>query len=102
MIRRTRLCPSDVDTTIGATITPTNAQPTQGASNVATYGAVGSYNGFDSYATNFINFESSQNADFSQDVSVHVGWLQSDPEQPQGEYSGYVVLYTALQAPAAP
>lgn len=96
----TSVNPLGVDLPMGATITPVNASPTQGASNVAVYNtSPTTYNGFNAYQTNYINFESSQNGDFSQDVQVTVGWDQNDPEQPQGEYSGYVVLYTALQAP---
>ncbi|HKJ22841.1 MAG TPA: hypothetical protein VKA13_07105 [Gammaproteobacteria bacterium] len=92
--------PLGVDLPMGATITPDNATPTQGATNVAVYNTTPTtYNGFNAYQTNYVNFESSQNGHFSQDIHVAVGWDQNDPEQPQGEYSGYVVLYTALQAP---
>lgn len=89
--------PLKVDQTIGATITAEHANPLRGASNVAQYGATAiNYNGFAAFRTNDIPFESSQNGRFSQDVNVHVGWQQTNPEQPQGEYSGYVVLYAAL------
>ena len=37
-------------------------------------------------------FESSQNGHFSQEVAVTCTWNQDDPEKPQGEYSGWVVL----------
>ncbi len=89
--------PLKVDQAIGATITADHANPLRGASNIAQYdSAAVDYNGFVAFRTNDIAFESSQNGRFSQDVNVHVGWQQTNPEQPQGEYSGYVVLYAAL------
>jgi hypothetical protein len=93
--------PLPVDLSQGALIEPTNANPLGGASNVAQYDSAGTsistpFGDMNGYRTNDITFESSQNGHFSQDVSVTVGWQQPDPEQPKGEYSGYVVLYTAL------
>ena len=91
------VAPLNVDQTIGATITAAHANPTQGASHVAQYNPTAiDFNGFIGFQTNDIPFESSQYRRFSQDVNVHVGWQQMNPEQPQGQYSGYVVLYTAL------
>jgi len=93
--------PLPVDLERGATISPDNANPLGGASNVAQYDTSGTivstpYGDMNGYRTNDIQFESSQNGHFSQNVNVDVGWQQPDPEQPKGEYSGYIVLYTAL------
>lgn len=94
------VAPLPVDTEQGALIEPDNANPKEGASNLAQYvdpEVVDTpYGPMEGYRTNDIEFESSQNGHFSQDVAVTVGWEQPDPEQPQGQYSGYVVLYTAL------
>lgn len=92
-----------VNQPLGATIQPVKGNPTTGASNVGVYGATAvPYDGFNAYMTNYIEFESGQNGDFSQAVYVDVGWINDNPEQPTGEYSGYVVLYSALSAPASP
>ncbi len=93
--------PLPVDLSLGATISPDSANPIQGGSNVAQYDTGGTtistpYGDMNGYRTNDITFESSQNGHFSQNVNVDVGWQQPDPEQPKGEYSGYIVLYTAL------
>ncbi len=92
----TEVTPLKVDESLGATISPTNANPTDGASNVARFVSDITVNGMHGRRTNDISFESSQNGRFGQDVHVHLGWRQTDPVQPLGEYSGYVVLYTAL------
>ncbi len=95
------VAPLAVDQPHGVTITADNATPMAGGSNSTTYaGADNSVtdsngNTFDGFVSNNIPFESSQNGDFSQPVHVDVGWIVP-PEQPQGEYSGYVVLHTAL------
>jgi hypothetical protein len=92
--------PLPVDSSVGALIEPGNANPKRGASAMAQYTSEVSvetpYGTMQGLRTNDIEFESSQNGHFSQDVSVSVGWMQPDPEQTKGEYSGYVVLYTAL------
>ena len=77
----------------GCLIDPINANPTGGGSPVASFdGSQEDVNGFPAYGTNSINFESSQNGHFSQEVYVSVAWNQDDPEKPQGEYSGVVKL----------
>lgn len=90
------VAPLPVDTRRGAVIDPANANPMEGGSNVAQYGpgvvVDTSYGPMEGFRTNDITFESSQNGHFSQDVSVTVGWDQPDPEQVQGQYSGYIVL----------
>lgn len=98
--------PLPVDTTVGALIAPDAANPIQGGSNLARFGDTSfqlptQYGDMNAYRTNDIQFESSQNGTFSQHVAVTVGWQQPDPQKPVGEYSGYVVLYTALVGAAA-
>jgi len=80
----------------GVLIEPMNANPTGGASNVAGTPTAVNVNGFDGFQFESINFESSQNGHFSQDVDVTAYWVQADPEKPQGEYSGYVQLFCIL------
>ena len=79
----------------GCLIDPINANPTAGASPVAAFdeSKTSTIYGFPAYGTNAINFESSQNGHFSQEVYVTVAWNQDDPEKPKGEYSGVVALY---------
>jgi len=100
------VAPLPVDTNRGAVIDPANANPVEGGSNVAQYGGAvvvdTSYGPMEGFRTNDITFESSQNGHFSQDVSVTVGWDQPDPEQVQGQYSGYIVLYSALVGNSEP
>lgn len=51
---------------------------------------------FSGYITQEVIFESSQNGHFSQNVEVIPAWGNEDNEKPQGQYSGYVVLYAAV------
>ena len=83
----------------GVTIAPTDANPVDGGSNVATYVGPGSPVGdYPTELTETITFESSQNNHFSQDVLVTVTWNQDDPEKPTGQYSGKVRM-TVLVLP---
>ena len=94
------VAPLAVDQSGGVTIQPTHANPFSNGSNHASYSdpvVISTPKGdMDGFQSNSIAFESAQNGHFSQDVTVTTGWIQDDPEKPQGEYSGYVVLYTAL------
>lgn len=85
--------PIPVKTEEGVLIDPVNANPTNGASPVAVYVGDTEIDGFVARQFSAINFESSQNGHFSQDVVITVTWNQPDPEKPQGEYSGFVQLY---------
>jgi hypothetical protein len=75
----------------GISFTCPDANPTGGADNNAPYVGfftlMGTYPGLQS---DWIEFESSQNNHFSQDIIMEVTWIQSDPEKPMGEYSGFV------------
>ncbi|MBL7048480.1 MAG: hypothetical protein ISR96_02990 [Nitrospira sp.] len=83
----------------GVVIDPANANPMAGADNIADYlGAGANIGDFPTAVTEAIEFESSQNNRFSQDVLVIVTYNQDDPEKPMGEYSGAVRL-TALLMP---
>jgi hypothetical protein len=81
---------------LGALIEPTNASPMNGGTNVGMYSAPYDYNGFLGMQTDYICFESSQPGYFSQPVFVTVAWNQDDAEKPQGQYSGFVCLFAAL------
>ena len=80
----------------GVTITPDFATPMNGGSNNASF--IGDYeiNGFPGLLTEQINFESGQNNRFSQDVDLVFTWRQPDPDQPQGQYSGWVKMYAMI------
>lgn len=93
------VAPILVNVSEGIEIMPTSANPTNGSSNIATLVQPGEINGFPAFEFSPINFESSQNGHFSQDVTIKVTWTQDDPEKPQGEYSGYVALYCMLMPP---
>jgi len=88
--------PLPVADAAGVRITPTNANPMNGGSNIAQYIEGTTINGFPGLLTEQINFESSQNNHFSQDVDLLFTWKQPDPEQPQGQYSGFVKMYAML------
>jgi hypothetical protein len=91
--------PIEVNNTGGVVIAPKNANATKGGSNVAAYNGDIELDGFSGYSFAPINFESSQNGHFSQDVNVTVSYIQDDPEKPMGEYSGKVRLYCMLTPP---
>jgi len=80
----------------GVPIEPTDANPIAGASNVAQYVGQAEYLGFWGWSTEYVQFESSQNGIFSQDVYVTPTWEQDDPEKPRGEYSGFVLFYAFI------
>lgn len=44
----------------------------------------------------WLSFESNQDSRFSSDIEVTVTWDQNDPVKPEGNYLGYVKLYTIL------
>lgn len=96
--------PIPVDTTTGATVAPAQANPLSGASNVLTWASQDTYLGCNGQRSEDVTFESSQSGHFSQAVPVTVNWNLTNPEQPKGEYSGYIILHTMLQstAPATP
>ena len=93
------VAPIPLDTTVPAVIDPVNANPLNGGSMDATWQGGGSPIGqYQTQLSETIEFESSQNNHFSQEVDVTVTWNQDDPEKPTGQYSGMVRL-TALVAP---
>lgn len=47
---------------------------------------------FPTMLTEDVTYESSQDGHFSQWITVEPTWTITDPEQPQGEYSGFVRL----------
>lgn len=96
----TEVTPIDVNLSKGVTMQPENANPINGVDNNASYtgtGAVTTSKGtFAGNLTEQIIFESSQDGHFSQNVEVTPTWTNEDNEKPQGQYSGYVVLYSAV------
>jgi len=95
--------PIPVDLGAGALIQPANGNATGGHSNTAAFiGSPGPVvQGFPTSVTETVQYSSSQNNHFSQNVNVTVGWIQNDPERPTGEYSGVVQL-TAVVIPLTP
>jgi hypothetical protein len=80
----------------GAYVDPDRANPFNSFSKMLTWAAPAEYLGCAGQRSIDIPYESAQNGHFSQDVHVSVSWDQPDPEQPQGEYSGYIILHTML------
>ena len=54
------------------------------------------FNGYVAWWIIGCNWESGQIGRFSQDVGLCVGWIQPDPEQPMGEYSGFVKILAMI------
>lgn len=96
----TAVSPIPVDQEAGVEMDPTNANPINGSDSVAQYTGTGSYSAsegvFPGRTTEQITFESSQNGHFSQNVVVTPQWVNIDNEKPQGQYSGYVVLFAGV------
>lgn len=93
----TEVLPIPVNLSAGAVITPTNANPIDGGTNVAQFnGSPTTIGNYPASASECITFESSQNNHFSQDVTVRVCYTQDDPEKPTGQYSGKVRLTAAV------
>jgi hypothetical protein len=73
------------------------ASPVHGANDVLHYvGPETEVAGLLGLVTRSMEFESSQNNRFSQEVNLEVTWNQNDPEKPTGEYSGSVVLWAMV------
>ncbi len=79
-----------VDDASGICFSATDGNPTGGADWCLPISCDSVINGFPGKCVGWIEFESSQNNRFSQDVWIDVCWDQPDPEKPMGEYSGYV------------
>lgn len=85
----------------GVKIVPQHASPLGSLNNWASFNPTPNDQlicNFPNYSTNTINFESSQNGDFSQVIDVTFSWFQPDAELPVGQYSGIVRL-TAVAIP---
>lgn len=92
--------PIPINLSAGVNMQPANGNATGGHSNTAVYlGAGPTVDGFPTMLTETVEYSSSQNNHFSQNVRVIVTWTQDDDERPTGEYSGVVQL-TALLLPA--
>lgn len=99
----TEVLPIPVNTSAGLRIDPTNANEVADGDGIAAYVGTGSYLGFAGELSEALTFESSQDGHFSQDVEVSPTWSNTDEEKPQGQYSGFVVLYATIYgAPASP
>lgn len=92
----TEVKPIPVNETVGLVIDPANAKEIKGGTGIANYTGTSNYNGFDGSLTEELTFESSQNGHFSQEVVVTPTWKNDDNEKPQGEYSGFVILYASV------
>ena len=82
----------------GATVEPVEANPVNSFSKLLPWVEDAIYMDCLGKRSTDVPYESAQNGHFSQDVDVTVSWDQPDPEQTQGEYSGYIILHTMLQA----
>jgi hypothetical protein len=80
-----------VDIRAGSTVTPDS-----GIGRTIDLVRDAEVNGFPGHASAVEEFHSSQNGHFSQNVSVSCTWDQTDPEKPEGDYSGWVRLVGML------
>ena len=81
----------------GVEISPTDANPPGGASNIALFLGPGTPIGdYPTLVTEMIEFSSGQDSRFSQDVIIVLWWLQDWDERPTGPYSGKVKLTCLL------
>jgi len=100
--KNTDVAPIPVNLSAGVVMQPANANPVNGGSNVATYIGTGNVTNpkgvFEGSLTQQLAFESSQNGHFSQNVEITPTWTNELDEKPTGQYSGYVVLYSAVLA----
>lgn len=97
----TEVAPVAVDLTEGVDVAADNAHAINGQDDNLPYSgntsSVQNEKGtFAGYLTSEVTFESSQNGHFSQNVLLTPSWTNEDNEKPQGEYSGYVVLYASV------
>jgi hypothetical protein len=99
------VAPLAVNLSKGVLVSPANGNATGGHGNTLAFsGGTGALvpgdagQLFPTSKTETVQFTSSQNNHFSQNVNIKVTWTITDPEQPTGEYSGVVKL-TALVAP---
>ncbi len=92
----TDVLPIEVALSEGIAFVCPNANPTGGADNLAEFTGLWDINGFPGWQTEYVEFESSQNNHFSQDITMQVVWNQPDPEKPMGEYSGYVEFFAMV------
>ncbi|MDD5773752.1 MAG: hypothetical protein PHX78_09850 [bacterium] len=90
----------------GVQIDPDNANEMGGGDGFAEFVTGGSYTNekgtFEGMQTQEVIFESSQNGHFSQNVEVIPSWSNEDNEKPVGQYSGYVILYSAVVGASQP
>ena len=84
----------------GVQFDPSNANEIMGGNGFAAFAGAQDWDApegiFPGLLTESVIFESSQDGHFSQDVILTATWNNSDPEQPTGEYSGYVVIWGAV------
>jgi len=91
--------PIPLDTAAPAVIEPASATPAAGNSNAAGWIGRGTPIGaFETHLSETLEFESSQDRRFTQEVDVTLTWNQDDPSRPLGTYGGMVRL-TALATP---
>jgi hypothetical protein len=88
--------PIDLCIDAGISFMCTDANPTGGQDNNAPYMGAYTVNGYPGMISEQVEFESSQNNRFSQDIIMEVCWLQTNPEKPMGEYSGFVAFFAMV------
>jgi len=92
--------PIKVATYIPASIIAEEGNEMQSGDNKAMWGPAGTPIGaYPTVATEAVNYESSQNGHFSQNVTTTIMYNQDDPEQPMGQYSGKVRFTAFLGVP---
>ena len=85
--------------TQGCEIYAESGSPIGGADNHVDYITPVEIDGFPTFSTTALVFESAQNNHFSQQVDAIIHWYQDDPEKPMGQYSGRVKMLAEVVLP---
>lgn len=84
--------PINLNQTYGIHFDIAHGGPIGGEDNILAYINAVVIDGFPGWETEVVEYESSDPGHMSQDCSMQVSWIQTDPEKPMGEYSGKVRL----------
>jgi hypothetical protein len=93
----TDVAPIVVRVATPARVQPANGNEANSGDNLLSWDGAGPVvNGYPTTNTEIGRFESSQNGHFSQNVTTTITYSQTDPEKPQGQYSGVVRLLVLI------
>ena len=93
----TEVAPIPLKTSVPVLISPQYGNRMGALPNEAAWNGAGALIGaYPTTSTETVQFESSQNGHYSQNVGYKITYTQPDPEKPQGQYSGKVKLTILL------